>query len=261
MFGVAQLANLVNDRNEVEGGAWALGSASAASILASFFGSTPIIVHLECAAGVKEGGRTGLSGIVTSFWFLVSLFFAPLFSQVPSSATSPVVIFVGACMMELSSKIDWQRIDQAIPAFITLVVMPFTFSIADGIFLGMLFSLIFFITSGEILNYFPGRRRSHRDRSVIRIGVTTDKANDGDLTQTLLDEEIASPRERSPSSPRTPNLILSKATIAKLSPKTLESQSRTFFPESTSSTSNQGGEIRPAQTSASLSPKSRSLSS
>jgi AGZA family xanthine/uracil permease-like MFS transporter len=221
MFGVAQLANLVNERNEVEGGAWALGSASAASILASIFGCTPIIVHLECAAGVKEGGRTGLSGIVTSFWFLLSLFFAPLFAKVPAAATSPVVVFVGACMMELSSKIDWQRIDQAVPAFITLVVMPFTFSIADGIFLGMAFSFIFFITTGELWNYLPWRRPRQRVRTVLQVG-TSDKDDENGLTQSLLDEEIANLKDRSPS-PRTPNLILNKATIAKLSPTSLKS--------------------------------------
>jgi AGZA family xanthine/uracil permease-like MFS transporter len=212
MFGVAQLANLVNEKNEVDGGAWALGTASVASILASILGCTPIIVHLECAAGVKEGGRTGLSAMVTAFWFLLSLFFAPLFGTVPSAATSPVVVFVGACMMELATKIDWQRIDQAIPAFIALVIMPFTFSIADGILLGMGFSLVLFFTTGEFLDYLPWRR----PRS--QIIVETDGAEDeNNVLKGLLDNEEKP--DQSPTSARTPTLILNKKTIERMSPK------------------------------------------
>eukprot|EP00475_Leptophrys_vorax_P025817 TRINITY_DN36110_c0_g1_i1.p1 TRINITY_DN36110_c0_g1~~TRINITY_DN36110_c0_g1_i1.p1 ORF type:complete len:521 (+),score=142.45 TRINITY_DN36110_c0_g1_i1:37-1563(+) len=211
MFGIAQLANLVNENNEVDGGAWALGTASVASIIASVLGCTPIIVHLECAAGVKEGGRTGLSAIVTAFWFLLSLFFAPLFGSVPSEATSPVVIFVGACMMELATKIDWQRIDQAIPAFIALVIMPFTFSIADGILLGMGFSLFLFFTTGEFLAYLPGRR------SRTRVIVEQEQHDEGsNVLKGLLETDNT---ESSPSTARTPTLILNKKTIERMSPK------------------------------------------
>lgn len=205
MYGVAKLANLISEDGDIEGGAWTLGTASIASILAACLGCTPIIVHLECAAGVKEGGRTGLSAIVTSLWFIVSLFFAPLFGAVPAAATSPVVIFVGACMIELATKIDWQRMDQAIPAFMTIVIMSFTLSIADGILFGMLFSMILFITTGNFLDYLPLRFRSR--------GVVVDA---DDFDQALL----SSPKfQGSPISERTPSLILNKSTIDKLSPQ------------------------------------------
>jgi AGZA family xanthine/uracil permease-like MFS transporter len=159
MFGVAKLANLVDDKDEVVGGAWVLLGSSLATILAALTGCSPIIVHLECAAGVKEGGRTGLSSVFTAIWFGIAVFFAPLFSQVPNAATTPVLVFVGATMMDLASRIDWESMYTAIPAYLTIIIMPFTFSIADGIFFGVAFTFILYILTGKFLEDFGTRKQ------------------------------------------------------------------------------------------------------
>jgi AGZA family xanthine/uracil permease-like MFS transporter len=80
----------------------------------------------ESASGIAEGGKTGLTAIATSFWFFVSIFFAPILSNIPSWATGSVLVIVGAMMMENATKINWDFIGDALPAFIVLACIPFT---------------------------------------------------------------------------------------------------------------------------------------
>jgi len=114
-------------------------------------GSSPIIIHIESAAGIKEGGRTGLVGVIVGGLFAVSTFFAPLFGKIPPCATAPVLILVGTMMMSEATNIDWREFDQALPAFLTLVMMPFTFSIPNGLIFGLASSLVLFVTSGKFI--------------------------------------------------------------------------------------------------------------
>jgi AGZA family xanthine/uracil permease-like MFS transporter len=90
-------------------------------------GCSPIIVHVESAAGIREGGRTGLTAVVVGLLFFASVFLAPLFGKVPTAATAPILILVGAMMIGESQHIDWADMSQAIPAFLTSMMMPFTF--------------------------------------------------------------------------------------------------------------------------------------
>jgi AGZA family xanthine/uracil permease-like MFS transporter len=91
-----------------------------------FFGTSPCTPFVESASGISEGGRTGLTAIATSFWFFVSLFFSPLLSNIPSWATGSVLIVVGALMMENVTKINWDYLGDAVPAFVGLALIPFT---------------------------------------------------------------------------------------------------------------------------------------
>ena len=104
----------------------------------AFLGTSTVGTYVESAAGVSEGGRSGLTSVVTAGCFLLCLFFAPFFLALPSAATAPVLILVGLMMMSGVSKIDFNDYLEAIPAFICIIMMPMTYSISDGIIFGVL---------------------------------------------------------------------------------------------------------------------------
>ena len=126
------------------------------------FGSTPIIVCVETASGVREGGRTGLTAIVVGLYFLASIFLAPIFTAVPTVATAPVLMLIGVMMMGESAKINWENMNEALPAFITIILMPLTFSITNGMILGIAFSMAFYVTTGQI---FQDAKSVHKKAS------------------------------------------------------------------------------------------------
>lgn len=142
LFGVGNLANITDENGHLPGTDAALLSVAIGTVIAGFTGCTPIIVAVESGAGIASGGRTGLTGLVVSILFALSIFLGPLLDAVPNCATSPVLIFVGVLMMQQVKEIDWGEISVAIPAFLTVVFMPFTFSIGNGIFAGII-GLIF----------------------------------------------------------------------------------------------------------------------
>ena len=149
MFGLATLGGIIGPDGEIPGSFWAFVASSAGTIVASWLGSTPIIVCVECASGVREGGRTGLTAVFMSLYFVASIFLAPLFSAVPDIATAPVLVLVGVMMMGESAKIRWENMDEALPAFLTILLMPLTYSITNGMIFGLLAAAVFYVTSGR----------------------------------------------------------------------------------------------------------------
>ena len=105
--------------------------------------------YIESAAGVGEGARTGLASVVTGIGFLLAMFFAPLVNIVPSEAATPVLVLVGFLMMSQVTKIDWEDVEEGLPAFVTMVLMPFTFSITVGIGAGFLMYVVLKIVRGK----------------------------------------------------------------------------------------------------------------
>ena len=122
----------------------ALGTTAGA-----FLGTSTVGTYVESAAGVSEGGRSGLTSVTTAFCFLLCLFFAPFFLALPSAATAPVLVLVGLMMMSGVSKIDFNNYLEAIPAFICIIMMPMTYSISDGIIFGVLSYVAIHIFSGK----------------------------------------------------------------------------------------------------------------
>lgn len=112
-------------------------------------GTSTVAVYVESAAGVNEGGRSGLTAFVTGICFLLALFFAPLFLAIPAAATTPVLVLVGLMMMSSVLKIDFNRYAEAIPAFICVLLMPLTYSISEGIVLGHLSYIFINLLSGN----------------------------------------------------------------------------------------------------------------
>jgi AGZA family xanthine/uracil permease-like MFS transporter len=127
-------------------------SDSIAMLFGALAGTSPVTSYVESAAGVAVGGRTGLTSVVVGILFLATLFFAPLVQAIPSAATAPALILVGALMMGALAEIDWSDAAEAIPAFLTVIIIPLTYSIANG--------LAFGITSYAILKLARGQARA-----------------------------------------------------------------------------------------------------
>jgi len=109
-----------------------------ATMIGSLFGLSPITSYIESAAGVEAGGRTGLTALVCAFYFFIAIFFAPILSSVPAWATGGALIIVGALMCRDLGKIKWDEIDHALTAFVTIMIMPLTYSIAWGLVGGLI---------------------------------------------------------------------------------------------------------------------------
>ncbi|MBS0580796.1 MAG: NCS2 family permease [Proteobacteria bacterium] len=127
-------------------------SDSIAMLFGALAGTSPVTSYVESAAGVAVGGRTGLTSVVVGVLFLATLFFAPLVQAIPGAATAPALILVGALMMGALAEIDWSDAAEAIPAFLTVIIIPLTYSIANG--------LAFGITCHAILKLARGQARA-----------------------------------------------------------------------------------------------------
>ncbi|TAF97905.1 MAG: NCS2 family permease [Cytophagia bacterium] len=153
--GVAEAANLHdadgNPRNVRE----SLLTDAVATTLGGVLGSSPGTAYIESAVGVAQGGRTGLTAVVAAALFLPFLFLSPLLSVVPSIATAPALVLVGVFMMKPVAKIDWQRMDEAIPCLLALVLIPFSYSITQGIIFGFLSWTIIKTCTGQSRSISP----------------------------------------------------------------------------------------------------------
>ncbi|KAG2430674.1 hypothetical protein HYH02_013671 [Chlamydomonas schloesseri] len=116
-----------------------------ATWVGALLGIPPLATYIESATGIREGGRTGITAIMIGFYFFLAMFFTPIISSIPPYATGPALILVGSLMMENLLDIDWKDYTQAIPAFITISVIPLTYSIAYGIIGGIMSYIIFYV--------------------------------------------------------------------------------------------------------------------
>jgi AGZA family xanthine/uracil permease-like MFS transporter len=126
-----------------------LFSDAIASIVGSLTGTSTVVSYIESAAGVAAGGRSGVTAVVTGFLFVGALFLAPAVGAIPNSATAPALILVGSLMMGALSEIEWHDPEVAIPAFITMLAIPLTFSIASGLALGFIVFTLLKVLRGK----------------------------------------------------------------------------------------------------------------
>ena len=133
LYSMADFAGLVDERGDFPRSTWAFTADAIGTILGSWMGTPDTTCYIESAAGIHAGGRTGITAIVVGLLFFVSLFFNPIFASIPPWATGPALVIVGALMMESVVKIKWDDMRQAMPAFVSIIIMPFTYSIAYGI--------------------------------------------------------------------------------------------------------------------------------
>ena len=123
--------------------------AAIGSCFSSFLGVPPLAVYLESMAGISAGGKTGLTAVTTGVFFLLSLMLSSLFISIPNAATAPALILVGAFMISSVQHIDFQDFSERLPAFLTIVIMPFTYSIANGISAGIVFYVLLKVAVGK----------------------------------------------------------------------------------------------------------------
>ena len=138
LLGVASRANLIQDSGKIMNLDEALKADSSASVAGSFFGCSPVTSYVESSAGVEAGGRTGLTAVTIGMFFLIAIFFSPIASMVPSYATAGALVYVAILMLGGMERLDWSDNTELLPALIMIIMIPLTFSIANGIAIGFI---------------------------------------------------------------------------------------------------------------------------
>ncbi len=154
LVAVANQAGMMKE-NKLPRAGRALFADSIASMLGSIFGTSTVTSYIESSAGVASGARTGFASLVTAGFFLLSLFFFPVLSVVTSPVTAPALIIVGVLMVSSLGKIDWSRFEIAVPAFLTVITMPLSYSIATGIAAGFIFYPVTMMVKGKTKEIHP----------------------------------------------------------------------------------------------------------
>jgi adenine/guanine/hypoxanthine permease len=138
LVGVASKGNLLDKDGKLPKAKQALFADAIGTTAGALLGTSTVTSYVESASGISEGGRTGLTALTTGILFLISLFFAPVFTAIPAQATAPVLILVGVMMASSLLHINFDDFTDAIPAFLTVIMMPLAYSIADGIIFGII---------------------------------------------------------------------------------------------------------------------------
>ena len=149
LIGVCSKANLIDESGKVHRIKEAFMADAIATTAGAMLGTSTTTTYVESAAGVAQGGRSGLTAFVIAICFAVALFFSPLFLSIPSAATAPVLIIVGLMMMEPVVKLPFGDFSESIPAFVCIIMMPLTYSISNGILLGMITYVVLNMICGK----------------------------------------------------------------------------------------------------------------
>lgn len=149
LVGVCTKANMINRDGKIYRIKQAFMADAIATTAGAMLGTSTTTTYVESAAGVAQGGRSGLTAFSVAVCFAIALFFSPLFLSIPAAATAPALIIVGLLMLEPVAKIKWDDFTESIPAFICVIMMPFTYSISNGILLGMIAYVLINFMSGK----------------------------------------------------------------------------------------------------------------
>lgn len=149
LVGVSSKANMLDAEGRVPRVKQALFADAIGTTFGAMMGTSTVTTYVESASGVAEGGRTGLTSLTTAGLFLVALFFAPLFTMIPGAATAPALVLVGLFMLSPIVKVNLDDFTESIPAFLTIIMMPLSYSIAEGIVFGMLSYVLLKLLTGK----------------------------------------------------------------------------------------------------------------
>ncbi len=155
VVGVSQKAGFVDEKGNIEGAEKVFMSDAIGTVVGACLGTSTTTTYVESAAGVGQGGRTGLTAFTAAICFGIALFFSPLFLAIPGAATAPALIIVGMMMMNPVRQIDWLNYRESIPAFLTVVIMPLAYSISDGILIGVISYVVLYALSGKWKSISP----------------------------------------------------------------------------------------------------------
>ena len=155
LIGCATKANMLDKEGKLPGIKGALMADPVGTTVGACLGTSTITTFVESSSGIAEGGRTGLTSIVSGLLFILALFFSPIFLAIPSFATAPALIVVGFFMMQSVAKINWSDMLEAIPAFICIFAMPFMYSISEGISFGVISFVVLNAVAGKAKKITP----------------------------------------------------------------------------------------------------------
>jgi len=148
LYSVGRQAGYVNEDDELQNSDEAFMSDAVATVIGAACGTSTTTTYIESAAGVEEGGKTGLTAVTVGVLMLSGLFLSGLFQAIPTFAAACALVMIGAMMMKQATEIDWEDQDMVLPAFLTMVMMPFTYSIADGIAWGVISFVVIKLMGG-----------------------------------------------------------------------------------------------------------------
>ncbi len=149
-IGVSEVGGLVDEDGNPKNFKRTLIADSLTTLMSGFAGTSDATTYIESAAGVEQGGRTGLTAIVTGLCFIPFMFMAPLLAIIPWYATSPILVLLGVLMFKPLATLDWSNFEESIPAFIAMIMIPLTYSITYGIVFGIFFYVLLKILAGKI---------------------------------------------------------------------------------------------------------------
>lgn len=149
LVGVSAKAGMLDEQGKLKEASPALLADAIGTTTGALLGTSTVTTFVESASGVAEGGRTGLTALSTAFFFFLSLFLFPVFGMIPAQATGPALVIVGLFMLSSIKEIDFYDYSEAIPAFITIIAMPFCYSIAEGISFGMISYVLIKLLAGK----------------------------------------------------------------------------------------------------------------
>ncbi len=155
LIGLCSKAGLLDDKGKIPNAKKALLADAIGTTCGALVGTSVVAAYVESASGIASGGRTGLTSLTVACMFFLSLFFAPVFVAIPAAATAPALIIVGMLMMSAVKEIDFSDITEAVPAFLAIVMMPYSYSIAEGIVFGMLSYVALKILCGRFRQVSP----------------------------------------------------------------------------------------------------------
>ncbi len=150
LVGVSSKANMLDKDGRVPRVKQALFADAVGTTVGAMLGTSTVTTYVESASGVSEGGRTGLTSLTVAVLFAIALFFAPIFIMIPGAATAPALVLVGLFMLSPVRNIDMDDFTESIPAFLTIIMMPLTYSIAEGIVFGMLSFVLLKLLTGKM---------------------------------------------------------------------------------------------------------------
>jgi len=149
LVGVASKANILDENGRLPRVKQALFADAIGTFCGAILGTSTVTTYVESAAGVAEGGKTGMTALTVAVMFFLALFFTPLFTMIPAAASSSVLVIIGIFMMSPIAKINFDDYSELIPAFLTMIIMPLSYSIAEGIAFGMLSYVVLKVLSGR----------------------------------------------------------------------------------------------------------------
>jgi len=155
LIGVANKADMLDENGKLPKVKEALLADAIATSAGAVLGTSTTTTFVESSAGVVEGARTGLASVVTGFLFLLSIFFAPVFTTIPGFATAPALIYVGFLMVSAVTEIDFNDITEAVPAYLCLIAMPLMYSISEGIAIGVISYVVINLVAGKAKKITP----------------------------------------------------------------------------------------------------------